>query len=126
MKRKFKILAIVLILLFLAFAVFSFFYVRIQLFLPLSKDPSEKVFEIKEGQGVVEIVDSLSKEGFVGNKWVILGYLKFKGLGKNLKAGVYLLRKGQRPVDILEEIISGKIALKKVTIVEGWNNKEII
>jgi len=127
-KRPRKLLGRIIIFLFLLLliiSIFSFFYVRAQLFSPVSSDSSEKIFEIKEGQGVLEIVDSLQKEGFLGNKWVILGYLKLKGTGKNLKAGVYLLKKDQRPVDILEEIFSGKTALKKVTILEGWNTKEI-
>jgi len=105
--------------------IFSYFYIKSQLFLPLSNDSVEKVFEIKEGQGVLEIVDSLKKEGLAKNKWVTLGYLKFKKIDKKLKAGVFLLYKNQTPAEILESISSGKTALKKITIIEGRTLKEI-
>jgi len=124
MKLRNKILIGFLVFL-LGLGVFSYFYVKSQLFTPLSGDSSEKTFEIKEGQGVLEIVDNLRKEGLAKNKWITIGYLKFKKIDKQLKAGVFLLRKNQSPVEVFEAISSGKTALKKITIIEGWTEKEI-
>lgn len=124
MKLRNKILIGLLVFL-IGVGAFSYFYIRSQLFTPLSGDSSEKVFEIKEGQGVVEIVDNLKKEGLAKNKWVMLGYLKYKKIDKKLKSGVFLLRKNQTPAEVLDTISSGKTALKKVTIIEGWTLEEI-
>lgn len=124
MKKSLKIL-IVLIVLFLVVAGASYFYVKIQLFSPLSKEFSEETFEIKEGLGVVEIVDNLKKEGFVKDKWLSIAYLKFKKMDKKLRAGVYLLNKNLSPAGNLDLIASGKTAMKKITIIEGWTTRDI-
>lgn len=124
MKLRNKIL-LILLFLFLVTGASSYFYIRSQLFVPRSAKETEKIFEIKEGQGVVEIIENLEKEGFIRNKWVTLGYLKYKGTEKNLKAGTFLLKSNLKPVEILDVITSGENALKKLTIIEGWTKKDI-
>lgn len=124
MKLRSKVL-IVLIFVLIISGISSYFYIRSQLFVARSVNGTEKIFEIKEGQGVVEILENLEKERFIGNKWVTLGYLKYKGTEKNLKAGIFLLKSNLKPVEVLDIITSGKNALKKITIIEGWTEKEI-
>ena len=118
MKLLNKILIILFLLLIIS-GISSYFYVRSQLFVPLSNEEIEKVFEIEEGQGVVDIIEALQKEGLVKNKWVTLGYLKVKNMDKNLKAGTFLIKKNIKPVEVLEALTSSKTALKKITIMEG-------
>lgn len=124
MRKGLKIL-IALAVLLLVVAGASYFYVKIQLFSPLSGESLEKVFEIKEKQGVLSIVDNLKKEGLVKDKWLALGYLKFKKIDKKLRAGVYLLNKNLSSAEVLNLIASGKTAMKKITIIEGWTIKDI-
>ncbi|OIP22888.1 endolytic transglycosylase MltG [bacterium CG_4_10_14_0_2_um_filter_33_32] len=117
---------IIIFIIFIAVSTVSiYFYAKSQLFSPISNNNNEFVFEVKDGQGVMEIVDNLEKEGFVKNKWITVGYLKFKNMDKSLKAGTFLLSKNLTPVQVLDIISSGKNALKKVTIVEGWTLEEV-
>lgn len=101
------------------------FYIRYDLYTPMSKEEDRKVFEIKEGQGVKEIVASLQDEGFLRNEYIMYGYLKIKKYDTKLKAGTYLLLKNSSPVENIEKIVSGETAMMKITILEGWNKADI-
>lgn len=124
MKKISKILITLSVIIFII-SLASFFYVKDQLFSPLSNDSGEKIFEIKEGQGVKEIVTELKKEGLIKNDFIALAYLKVKNLSGKLKSGYFLINKNQTSVEVLNTIVIGKSALKKITIIEGWTINDI-
>lgn len=103
----------------------GFFYVRRELFVPLSQGTEEKYFEIKQGESVKEIANSLKSAGFIRNPWVFIGYLTYKGTTGKLIAGDYILRENMTLVEIAAALTSGKTAQKRITIPEGWTVKEI-
>ncbi len=120
-----KILAIgggliILILIFL----FVFLY---QLNTPLSKNVKETIFIIKEGEGLGEIAKNLRKEGLINNKLVFFYYVWLKGKTGNLQAGNYNLSPSMTISEIVDKIINGEVVADwiKVTIPEGWTNKQI-
>jgi UPF0755 protein len=132
-----KIIKIVLIIfaILLTLIIVFYFYVRNDLYSPVSKDSKKIVFEIEKGQGSVQIIESLKKEGLIKQNWTVALYLKISGYGSKLKAGTFLLDKANSPVRNIEIIVSGETALKKITMLEGWkkqdmadylNSKEII
>ncbi|NTU69722.1 endolytic transglycosylase MltG [bacterium] len=111
----------VLILLALAF----YFYVRNDLYSPMSKETKKIVFEIEKGPGSMQIVDSLKKEGLVRQTWTMALYLKVSGYGNKLKSGTFLLDISNSPVKNIEIIVSGETALKKLTFLEGWTKVDM-
>lgn len=118
---KIKILLSIAISLIIL-ALIAVFYIKNDLY---GLNLKSGIFEIKEGQGVMEILDSLKEKNLIRNKWIMLIYLKLKNYDKKLKAGIYELPKTNSPVDVIEVIVSGKTALQKITILEGWTIKEI-
>ncbi len=106
------------LLLFLSF----FFFLWQSLPLPSFQ---EKIFLVKKGEGAFQIAKNLKKEGILRSEFPFLAYLIFKGKEKKLKAGYYLLSPSMKFYEIAEKLTKGDVILKKITIIEGKNKKEI-
>jgi UPF0755 protein len=55
---------------------------------------------------------------------VWLAYLK--GQSRDLKAGEYRFRKGIIALELLEQVIAGRVVEYPLTIIEGWNFRQIL
>ena len=56
--------------------------------------------------------------------WQVLG--RSSGLAGKLKAGEFLIPVGTTPPGLLELVASGKVAQYSLTLVEGWNYREVV
>ena len=118
MKRIFFFLVIL-------FFVLSFFIWQ-GIYIP--KDPTlveEKLFLVEKGQNVFQIGGNLEKEGLIKNKFLFDFYVLAKGAQGKLQTGEYSLSPAMDVAEITKKIISGDIAKEKITIIEGWNLKDI-
>jgi len=85
----------------------------------------EKIFLIEQGQSFLEISENLEKEGLIQNRIPCIIYLFLTGKYKQLQAGRYSLSSVMAVPEMVEKIISGKIAEIKITIPEGFTLKQI-
>jgi len=85
----------------------------------------EKIFLIKGGEGVKEIGANLEKEKLVRNQYLFDFYVFLTGKTKKLQAGGYLLSPSMNIVEITKKIVSGDVIKEKITIIEGWNLRDI-
>ncbi len=94
----------------------------------LPKDLSsfqEVLFKITQGQGAKEIAFNLEKQDLIKNDLLFRFYTFLKrGAGK-LRAGTYLLSSSMSIPQICKKIISGDALKDKITIIEGWNLRDI-
>ncbi len=118
--KKIEIIAILIISLFI-FGATSLFYFS----LPVSREQTEKVFEVKKGESIFEIAKRLEEAGLIKNKYLFLCITIFKGKERQLKAGKYILSPSMTLQEILDILSKGKTPIVKITIPEGWNLKEI-
>lgn len=83
------------------------------------------IFEVQKGQSFYFVTRRLSETGLITdeNKFRWLG--RITGYSAEIRAGEYLLDKGMRPLEILEEISSGQSIERPITIQEGLNIYEI-
>ncbi len=96
------------------------------IFLPRSQKSTEEViFRIEKGQGSREIAAALQKEGLIWWSPLFQVYVLASGKFGGLQAGTYLLSPSMNIPKIAEKIASGDIAKEKITIIEGWNLKDI-
>lgn len=124
LKRK-NILTTILVACFLLLvSCFIFLY---QLYMPLSKNVEETEFIVREGQSLKEIAENLRLERIIGNKLVFVLYVWIQGKTNNLQAGKYSLSSSMNIAEIAKKIVSGDVFHDwvKVTIPEGWTNKQI-
>ena len=118
--KKIEIIAILIISLFI-FGATSLFYFS----LPVSREQTEKVFEVKKRESIFDIAKHLEEEGFIKNKYLFVCLTILRGKERQLKAGKYILSPSMTLQEILDILSKGKTPIVKITIPEGWNLKEI-
>ena len=110
--------------LFVLFFIFIFlvFYCFSGIF--LAKNKKSALFEIKKGEGFLEIGKRLKKEGFIKNRYCFYLYAFLTNQWRNLRAGQYKFENLSLR-EIVKKIKEGKIELERVTIIEGMRLAEI-
>ena len=98
----------------------------LQLAIPKCKG-EEKLIKIEKGLGSGEVAQKLKDEGIIKSKWIFVLYVWIKGYSSHLQAGEYLLDSQMSIPKIARTIAKGEVAPNyvKVTIPEGWTNKQI-
>ncbi|MFN2358529.1 MAG: endolytic transglycosylase MltG [Desulfotignum sp.] len=91
---------------------------------PCSEDNTQIVFTIHPGQHLKQIAGALESQGLVSDALLFTLYARYKKAGTRLPAGEYLLRANLAPVQILEQLVKGKVKLYRLTIPEGLNMDE--
>jgi len=123
MKIKTKIIFIVSSLLLVSCLLFLFVWQEI--YLPKNPLGREKILAIGKGEGLREISFDLEKEGLIKSRLFFRIYVLSKGVSKNLQAGNYSLSPSMTIPEITKKIVSGDVIKEKITILEGWNLKDI-
>jgi UPF0755 protein len=100
------------------------FWVWKKLHTPCSEDNTQIVFVIRTGQSLKQISNALESKGLVSDALLFTLYARYKKAGTRLPAGEYLLRADMTPVQILEQLVKGKVRLYRLTIPEGLNMEE--
>lgn len=86
---------------------------------------SSAQFDIKSGQSLKTISDSLEKNGFIRNALVMRLISKVKGTEQQMKTGKYKIEFSMNAIEIHNLIVSGVGLLHKVTIPEGLTSSKI-
>lgn len=116
-----KVYAVFLIL---AFALFVF--VAQGIYLPADKSQTEtKRIAIGKGMGGREIAQTLQEQGII--KWAPFFriYVLTKEAQEDLKAGEYNLSPSMTIPEIVEKMVEGAVVKKEITIIEGWNLRDL-
>jgi UPF0755 protein len=114
--------------LFLCFF-FALFYVVLDalVFLSLPPDlrPVERKILVPWGASFRRVVGVLYDNGMVRSapRFYLLG--RIVGVSSKVKAGEYRLNTGMLPLDILDELIAGRVVTYEVTIPEGYTATQI-
>jgi len=88
-------------------------------------DISELAFTVLPGQAFSTIADKLYQAGIIGDTRRFKLFARLKGYDKRIKAGEYSLSSVLSPKQVLEIMVSGKVALHRITIPEGYNLYQI-
>ncbi len=90
-----------------------------------SAETAEAVVIVSPGERFQKITGKLLAAGVLNHPLKFSIYARMKGYDKSIKAGEYLLSKAMSPEGILQVLIDGKVRLHKVTIPEGYTQKQI-
>ena len=89
-------------------------------------DGSRKInFEIERGSGMMRTAQNLNEQNLLRNEFFFRVMMKLTGRDNSLKAGLYELNDGMSAYQIGSILASGKVLLKRLTIPEGYTNKQI-
>lgn len=123
-KTRGVIIAFVLALVIITFAIIAYLVIRINL--PYDPSNTEKsVFKVEANSGIDQIATNLQQKGFISDKNLFIIYAKFGPSRGNLKPGVYMFSPSMSIASIADTLGIGKIATKKVTFQEGLTINEI-
>ena len=117
---------VIFIFCFLFIISYFLFFAWQGIYLPKDSDSQvEKKILIKKGEGTKEIASNLKEENLIKNRWLFWLYLFLKGDSNKLQAGEYLLSGAQTIPEIVHKFVSGDVIKEKITIIEGWNLRDI-
>lgn len=94
-------------------------------FPPQESQKEEKLIRIEKGENVFSIGRHLEEEGIIDRGWFFVAYAFVQGRHDDLKAGTYRLNPTMSIKEILQKIISGEVEVRRITIREGWNVRDI-
>jgi len=115
MKKRFFIILIILIVLILW-----------QICLPKNPFSEKEVFfRVEKGQGSKEIALNLENQGLIWWTPLFRVYTLLTGVSRDLQAGIYQFSPSMNFFTLVQKLTSGDIAKEEITIIEGWNLKDI-
>lgn len=122
-----KCLLIITILLALIVSVAAYLYTDLLRYAqtPASKENMETVVVVPPGERFQKIAVELTAAGVLNHPFKFIAYARIKHYDKRIKAGEYAFSKDMSPDAILKALIEGRVRLHKVTIPEGYTQKQI-
>jgi UPF0755 protein len=96
------------------------------LHMPVTAAESGVDFVIEPGTSFRAVADDLAALGVIDDARTLRLYARWTGKANAVQAGDYLISAGTTPADLLEQFTSGDVKLYSFTIIEGWNQYELL
>lgn len=118
---------IILFVLCLGFVLAALFAVGFGYYLvrPAEKGGKEQVFLVQEGATLRSVTAEMETRALIKSRRLFLLWARFKGAGRDIKAGEYRLSPAMPPLKILETLTKGWVITYAVTIPEGFTRYQI-
>lgn len=120
-----KITNKIILCLIVLFLLFPVIYFLREIYSSQGNISNTKIFTISSGEGAKQVSLNLEKEGIINDRYAFLLYIYAEDNYKDIQAGDYLLSSGMSISNIVNMIVKGNISQRKVTIVEGWDLRDI-
>ncbi|RGE45485.1 endolytic transglycosylase MltG [Comamonas testosteroni] len=91
--------------------------------LPLAKPNLE--LEIEPGTTPRGVAQNVVKAGVQTDARLLYAWFRLSGKDRSIKAGNYELSTGLTPYELLQKLARGEESLRALTIVEGWNWRQV-
>ena len=107
---------------------FSLFALSFSLLLPAcggspTGDPVR--FTVPPGSGLSTVVDTLASRDIVSSATRFKLYARMRGATRDIKPGIYEIRRGTEWGEILDKLVSGDVIQVTLTVPEGWTSNQI-
>lgn len=93
---------------------------------PLNVSEKGFRFELKRGMNLTRLLKELSAKGIITKPRYILWYARLTGKANHIHVGEYELVEGDTARSFIQHILKGKVVQYVLTIVEGWNFKQMM
>lgn len=81
---------------------------------------------IAPGASARKVAETLADAGVQGPSSLLFAWFRLSGDSRKIKAGSYELAPGTTPVSLLSKLVRGEQALRSLTLVEGWNIRQVL
>lgn len=75
---------------------------------------------VQPGSGLRTISRAIAAQGLIVSPWAFSAVARLRGQGERLQAGVYEIKAGMTPNELLDRMVRGESLNDRVTIIEGW------
>jgi UPF0755 protein len=93
---------------------------------PVNVPEEGAAFEIPPGTPFARISERLADEGIISNPTLLRLYARVSGKAGSVHAGEYFIEPGTTLSELLRQFTSGDVLLYSFTIVEGWNQWDLL
>jgi UPF0755 protein len=107
-------------LLLFGFATYVYWYSVARL------EPEAKIYVVAPGTSLKAFARQLSRERVLPDARTLVWIAYLKGQSRELKAGEYRFRKGITALEILEQVMAGRVVEYPLTIIEGWSFRQVL
>ena len=88
-------------------------------------EPDARIYVVEPGTSLRGFARQLRREGVLPDAHTLVWLAYIKGQSRDLKAGEYRFRKGITALELLDQVIAGRVVEYPITIVEGWSFKQV-
>jgi len=89
-------------------------------------EPEARIYVVQPGSSLKAFARQLHKEGVLPDAHTLVWLAYLKGSSRDLKAGEYRFRRGITALEMLDQVMSGRVVEYPLTIVEGWNFRQVL
>lgn len=95
--------------------------------LPITLEVNQNVLDlrVRPNSNAMDVAKALHKAGVETPTRVLFEWFRWSGKARDIKAGSYELTPGITPTQLIDVLVQGKQALRKVTLIEGWTFKQV-
>lgn len=110
---------------FLAAAAAGAGYVFNYLSSPLAGLSQPVTVTVQEGDSVLTVARRLYRAGVLPQPWLFAQWARIDGKAERIQTGEYELQGAMTPVAVLDLLVSGRVKLYPVTLLEGWTWRDL-
>jgi UPF0755 protein len=92
---------------------------------PMTLSGDSVDLSVEPGSSPREVALQVQQAGVDISPTLLYWWFRLSGQARQLKAGSYALERGATPRDLLSKLVRGEEALRSVTLVEGWNLRQL-
>ena len=92
---------------------------------PLAIEGGSVVYQVQKGATLAAVARDLETEGLIADARRLAWYGRYTGQANRIRAGEYQLTDDLIPDTLLALLVSGKTVDYSLTIVEGWNIRQV-
>ncbi len=93
---------------------------------PMNISDQGVTIEVKLGSNLTRVVAELTGNRIINKPHYLLWYARWQAKADKIHSGEYHIIKNTTPKQFLEQLVEGKVIQYSLTIVEGWNFKQLI
>ncbi|RME33813.1 MAG: endolytic transglycosylase MltG, partial [Gammaproteobacteria bacterium] len=98
---------------------------QLELSRPLELPEEGYTLVIDPGTSLRKLMEELAGEGVIDDPRLLLLWARWKGLGRQIRAGEYHLEPGLTVPGLLGLLTAGRVVQHSLTLVEGWTFRDV-
>jgi UPF0755 protein len=81
---------------------------------------------IAPGSSARSVAEAVRRAGVQTPSLLLYAWFRASGQARDMKAGSYEFPPGTTPVSLLDKLVRGEQALRSITLLEGWNIRQVL